>query len=69
METFVVRVWVPGIEGPAGEPQLRGFVTAAASGLTLPFYEESELVALVKDAARGAPATTPSVRVMEGESR
>lgn len=69
MQTFVIRVWVPGIEGPAGETPLRGFVTAASSGLTFPFHEESELVALVKDAARGARPATPLTRVEEGESR
>lgn len=65
MQTFVVRVWVPGIEDPAGEPPLRGFVTAASSGLTFPFQEESELVALVKDATREAPPAPPA----EGEAR
>jgi hypothetical protein len=51
VQTFVVRVWVPGVEG-AGEVPLRGFVTAASSGLTTPFVGASELVGLVSGSAR-----------------
>lgn len=68
MQTFVVRVWVPGTEAPAGEP-LRGFVTAASSGVTTPFYEEAELIALVRDAARGGPSAVALGSVREGDSR
>jgi hypothetical protein len=70
VQTFVVRVWVPGVEG-ADEVPLHGFVTAASSGVTTPFVGASELVGLVSASAREAAPTDAEEgdRLEEGGSR
>jgi hypothetical protein len=44
METFVVRVWVPGEPERVAEPELRGFVSHSATGRTQRFTGSEELL-------------------------
>lgn len=53
MESFVVRVWVPGEDGEAGDQtDLRGVVEKVATGEAEPFRSAEELAALLRAATR-----------------
>jgi hypothetical protein len=52
METFVVRLWVPGGAAYAAEPSLRGFVMHPATGREDPFVGPEELLAFFEDATQ-----------------
>jgi DNA-binding CsgD family transcriptional regulator len=48
VDTFVVRIWVPGEILAEGDTHLRGFVAHVASGVESPFAGPEELVALLR---------------------
>lgn len=54
METFVVRLWVPGESGYPADPALRGVVSHVASGCSEPFAGADELLAFVARMADGS---------------
>jgi len=49
MESFVVRVWVPGEdEGAGDESDLRGVVEKVATGEAAPFHSAEELADILR---------------------
>jgi hypothetical protein len=54
METFVVRLWVPGEETPAGDGDaLRGVVEHAASAASATFVGSGELLRFLEGVLEG----------------
>ena len=49
METFLVQVWVPADEVPAGT-SLRGVVRHIATGVETPFRDDDEVLRLLRRA-------------------
>jgi hypothetical protein len=54
METFVVRVWVPGVppKTECATEALQGVVEHAATKTSTPFHDSTELVAFIAAAIR-----------------
>jgi hypothetical protein len=58
METFVVRVWVPGVPAKTqcGSEPLQGVVEHSATKTSTPFHDSTELVAFIAAAIWGRTA-------------
>jgi hypothetical protein len=70
METFVVRVWVPGGPGaPPGPDALRGFVEHVRSGGTDAFENVDELLASLSDFLEARAGMSPDKPGLEGNDR
>ncbi len=71
METFVVRVWVPGTgEPPERDPALRGILDDIGSRRQAQFESAEQLIALVSAALRARRRATddrPEFRERKGK--
>lgn len=52
MQTFIVRLWVPSNLTPETDETLRGVVEQLGSGLSTPFADDDELLAILRQAER-----------------